>query len=164
MPAKSPINTAASTQRARAFGAAIRERRKHLGVSAIAAAESAGMSRVTWYRLEKGEPSVTMGAYFAAMDVLQLECHMSTVVQKSAKPSLDREEWIPARIALEDFPQLKKLSWHARGVSTLSPQEAFDIYERNRRHLDVQNLQEPERQLLVALRLAFGTPGHAIST
>lgn len=164
MPAKSPANTPATAQRARAFGAAIRDRRKDLGVSAIAAAESAGMSRVTWYRLEKGEPSVTMGAYFAAMDVLELECHVLTAAQKTAQQSQDREKWIPARISLEDYPQLKKLSWHVRGISTLSPQEAFDIYERNLRHLDVEHLQEHERQLLLALRVAFENQNHDIST
>ena len=38
------------------LGARIRARRKSLGVNATAAAESAGMSRVTLHRIEKGEP------------------------------------------------------------------------------------------------------------
>jgi len=37
------------------------EKRKALRVSATVAAEAAGMSRVTLHRIEKGEPSVTMG-------------------------------------------------------------------------------------------------------
>jgi transcriptional regulator with XRE-family HTH domain len=36
---------------------------KALKVSATTAAEAAGMSRMTLHRIERGEPSVTMGAY-----------------------------------------------------------------------------------------------------
>jgi hypothetical protein len=41
-------------------------------------------------------------------------------------------------------------------AETLSPTEAWDIYERNRRHMDEQALTAIERQLIHALRLAFG--------
>ena len=36
------------------------------------AAEAAGMSRITWYRIEKGEPAVTMGAWMNAVTVVGL--------------------------------------------------------------------------------------------
>src|SRR5690554_3292462 len=52
-----------------AMGARLRARRKALGVSAIAAAESAGISRVTWYRMEQGEPSVAGGIWASAAAV-----------------------------------------------------------------------------------------------
>jgi hypothetical protein len=43
-----------------------------------------------------------------------------------------------------------------QGVEVISPGEAWDIYERNWRHLDEQLMTGHERQLVDALRLAFG--------
>ena len=73
MPSKSPAITDDVANCAVVIGKHIRAHRKSLRVSATTAAQAAGMSRVTWYRLEKGEPSVTMGAYLSAMNVLGLE-------------------------------------------------------------------------------------------
>lgn len=67
------IKSSEAALNAVAVGRRIRAHRKQLGVSATSAAQAAGMSRVTWYRLEKGEPSVTMGAYLSALSVLGLE-------------------------------------------------------------------------------------------
>lgn len=63
------------------------------------------------------------------------------------------EGWIPARIRLDRYPQLRALAWHVQGADTLSPVEAFAIYERNARHLDEAQLSPSERDLIEALRL-----------
>lgn len=52
---------------------AIRERRKALRVTMVAAAEAAGISRVTWHRIERGEPTVAMGSWLRAAIVLGVE-------------------------------------------------------------------------------------------
>ena len=44
--------------------------RKKLRAGVVVAAYAAGMSRVTWHRIEKAEPSVTMGAYVSALNVI----------------------------------------------------------------------------------------------
>jgi hypothetical protein len=64
--------------------------------------------------------------------------------------------WWPVRIALADYPQLKSLAWQVHGTDHLTPVEAFDIYERNARHLDSTNLTEQEQTLWQALQQAFG--------
>jgi transcriptional regulator with XRE-family HTH domain len=48
----------------------LRQRRKAMGVTVQNAAAAAGMSRDTWYRMERGEASVTIGAWFNALAVL----------------------------------------------------------------------------------------------
>lgn len=73
MPAKAPKITAKVAARLSLLGQKIRIRRKALRVSATAAAQAAGISRVTLYRIENGMPSVTMGAYLSAADALGLE-------------------------------------------------------------------------------------------
>lgn len=64
--------------------------------------------------------------------------------------------WWPVRIALADYPQLKALAWQVNGTDHLTPVEAFDIYERNARHLDLPILTEQEKTLWQALQQAFG--------
>ena len=152
MPAKNPEITEETAHRLSILGGRIRAQRKKLKVNATVAAEAAGMSRVTWYRIEKGEPAVTMGAWFNAVTVLGLTLNIpGTDVEGT-----DNREWIPARIQLSDYPQLKKLAWHVHGVDILSPREAMDIYERNQRHLDLDAMTAEEVRLLDALRIAFG--------
>ena len=63
MPARTPIIASAAAEKLIALGKRIRAHRKARRISATTAAEAAGMSRVTLHRIEKGEPSVTMGAY-----------------------------------------------------------------------------------------------------
>ncbi|MGH8034803.1 MAG: helix-turn-helix domain-containing protein, partial [Lysobacterales bacterium] len=66
MPAHTPAITNATAERLTKLGKQIRAHRKSLRINATTAAEAAGMSRVTLYRVESGEPSVTMGAYLNA--------------------------------------------------------------------------------------------------
>ncbi|MBL0727358.1 helix-turn-helix domain-containing protein [Piscinibacter sp. HJYY11] len=148
MPARAPTPDLAAAARLGALGLDIRARRKALGVSAQAAAEAAGMSRVTWHRIEGGEPSVTMGAYLNALGALGLEIHVAGVVVMPAKAEAPP---VPQRIVLADYPQLKRLAWHAPGLTELTPAEALSLYERHWRHLDREALDPRERALLEAL-------------
>lgn len=135
----------------RRLGGEIRARRKALGVNATSTAESAGISRVTLHRIEKGEPSVAMGAYLNVMAALGLQL-------PAANPpaSTNAQESIPTKIKLDEFPQLRQLAWQIHGTETLTPLEARDIYERNWRHLDKNKLEDRERQLIYALREGLG--------
>ena len=73
MPTSIPIHAEAATATLRAVGQQIRTHRKRLRVSATSAAQAAGMSRVTLHRIERGEASVTMGAYMNAAAALGLD-------------------------------------------------------------------------------------------
>lgn len=148
MPARAPIPDLAAVARLGTLGLDIRARRKALGVSAQAAAAAAGMSRVTWHRIEGGEPSVTMGAYLNALGALGLEIQVGDV---AAAPVGVEAPPVPQRIRLADYPQLQRLAWHAPGLTELTPAEALGLYERNWRHLDREALDPKERALLDAL-------------
>lgn len=157
MPAKPPIIASNTAAHLIAIGQQIRAHRKALRISSTTTAEAAGMSRVTLHRIEKGEPAVTMGGYINTMAVLGLDFRLVTPAESlESHRAVDHEGWLPARIHLKDYPQLKQLAWQVQGSDTLSPKEALDIYERNWRHLDEQALGVHEQQLIDALRLAFG--------
>jgi transcriptional regulator with XRE-family HTH domain len=132
------------------LGRKIRAQRKTLGVNATATAEAAGISRVTLHRLERGEPTVNMGAYASVMLALGLNLAIGTRVDET------HAGFIPVRIHLDDYPQLKKLAWQIKADTDLTPTEALGIYERNWRHLDHLALSTSERQLIDALRLRLG--------
>jgi transcriptional regulator with XRE-family HTH domain len=152
MPAKNPKITEQNAHRLRALGARIRAERKRLELSATVAAEAAGMSRITWYRIEKGEPAVTMGAWLNAATAVGL---ILSIPEGEAK-TVGRRGSIPAHVPLADYPQLERLAWHVRDTESVSAREALDIYERNQRHLDMDGMTTKERQLLDGLRQAFG--------
>lgn len=157
MPAKSPENPAVVTEQLAALGARIRAQRKALRVSATALAEASGMSRVSVHRIEQGEPSVTMGAYLNVLAALGMSFAATVAADALAESTADdRAGWLPARVRLADYPQLKLLAWQVQGTNELTPREALGIYERNWRHLDEAALLPRERYLIDALRLAFG--------
>lgn len=135
------------------MGAQIRVQRKQLKVSAVAAAEAAGMSRITWHRIEKGEVSVTLGAYMLAANVVGLRVSLQAI--RAAEPT-DDNAVIPISIKLSDYPQLKQLAWQVTGVDTLTPVEALDFYERNWRFVDQAALTPKEQALINALHMALG--------
>jgi transcriptional regulator with XRE-family HTH domain len=159
MPAPTPIIATIVANKLIAMGKQIRAHRKAMRINATTAAEAAGMSRVTLHRIENGEPSVTMGAYLNAMEALKIDFGILQPTVPADQASGDREGWIPARIHLADYPQLKQLAWQVHGTDELTPAEALSIYERNWRHVDVQALEPHERQLVDALRIGLGEPG-----
>lgn len=157
MPAKTPPVATAAADKLHTLGQQIAAYRKALRINATAASEAAGMSRVTWHRIEHGEPSVTMGAYLNALDALGLDFGINgTVGADPAATGQPAKGWIPVRVRIADYPQLKQLAWQVHGTQDLTPREALGIYERNARHLDLQAMEPGERDLLESLRAALG--------
>lgn len=149
-----------------ALGARLRGHRKQQKVSAVAAAEAAGLSRVTLHRIERGEPSVTMGAYLNVITALGLGLALADPPEAASGgqpvPALPVPAPpvppvpLPIRIRLVDHPQLQRLAWHLKGVDALSPAEALNLYERHWRHLDPAAMTLQERALLDGLVAASG--------
>ena len=155
MPSKLPHTSPTVSEKLQTLGRSIRAHRKSLAISAATTAECAHISRVTLHRIEKGEPSVTMGAYFTVLDALGLQ------IQAKTKAGSDDESLgasatsiIPADIKLADYQQLKQLAWHIHGLDALTPNEAFGIYDRNWRHLNQPILADHEKALIDALKRA----------
>lgn len=139
------------------LGETLRLRRKALGISMTAAAEAAHISRVTWHRLEKGETTVALGSLLAAAQVLGLDLRLEISAACALPSTPAMEDWLPLRITLREFPELRRLAWQVRdGAVALSPREAFNLYQRNWRHLDADSLQAGEKALIHALRETFG--------
>lgn len=129
------------------LGAGIRQRRKQLRVSATAAAEAAGLSRVTLHRIERGEPSVSMGLYQRATAALGLKLQLADELPAPRT----RAHAPPAQVRLADLPELRRLAWQLDPATELTPKQALDLYERNWRHLDRAAMAPHERAVLDSL-------------
>ena len=137
------------------IGQLIMQHRKSFKITANAAAETAGISRVTLHRIEKGESTVSMGAYLNVMSALDLNLHLSAKTDIGNTANAGSVGKLPVRLSLSDYPQLKELAWHVQGVDELSLVEAHSIYERNKRFLDTENLSDSEQELIELLGVAF---------
>lgn len=155
MPAPSPKIGRSLEKSLQRLGQRVRDRRKQLGVNATTTAEAAGLSRVTLYRIERGEPSVAMGAYLAVISALGLEVElMDAQARSGARPGATRP--LPKMIPLSKYPQLKRLAWQLKDTKQLTPDEALELYERNWRHVDLKAMDARERELIESLLAAFG--------
>ena len=137
------------------IGPLIGQHRKSFNITANAAAETAGISRVTLHRIEKGESTVSIGAYLNVISALDLTLNLSARADAGYEADGDSVGTLPVRVSLKDYPQLKELAWHVPGVDELSLVEAHSMYERNKRFLDFENLSDSEQALIKLLKLAF---------
>ena len=160
MPAKAPPVGDILATRLIVLGERIRAHRKRHKVTATSAAEAAGMSRVTLHRIERGEPSVTMGAYVSAIAALGLRFDVTDPQQERAvdvrESGVPGVPGVPESIRLDDHPQLARLAWQLHGVTEVTPAEALSLYERNWRHIDPDHMEPRERALLQALADTLG--------
>ncbi|MGZ3747862.1 MAG: helix-turn-helix domain-containing protein [Pseudobdellovibrionaceae bacterium] len=155
MPAKAPSITKSQEKDLRQLGQQLRDRRKELGISATTTAEAAGMSRITLYRIERGEASVAMGAYLSVIQSLGLKLVLTDPQKKQIQKG-KAEQKVPKKIRVSDYKQLKRIAWQLKGSQELNPQEALDLYERNWRHIDLKKMDAREKKLLELLLAAAG--------
>lgn len=150
VPAAAPQPRGRCPQRLRAIGERIRRRRKALGISAMATAAAAGISRVTLHRIETGATSVTLGALMNVLDALDLSLGQLEGAKDGRAGAGAPAQSEP--IALAAYPLLRQLAWHVQGSGSLSAAEAAALYARQRRRLDLEPLLPQERQLIATLQ------------
>lgn len=150
MPATAPLSLPVTGQQLRLLGERIQAQRLSLRISANATAQAAGMSRVTLHRIERGEPSVTMGAYLNALTALGLGLQVAPQAAVVPPPTPGP---IPANatVRIADHPPLRALAWQLPDTAEITEPEALALLERNWRHLDFDNMAEPQRQWIRSL-------------
>jgi hypothetical protein len=109
------------------------------------------MSRVTLHRIERGEPSVTIGAYLGVAAALGWALGVQSLHRSESQPSPESLPSFVPRNALADYPQLRALAWSTPGLASVTPEEALSLYERGWRHVDAAALEPDERALGDAL-------------
>jgi transcriptional regulator with XRE-family HTH domain len=147
------------------LGERLRLARKRRGRSAEETAAEAGITRVTLRRVEVGEPSVMMGTYLKVMAALGLAQDLVLVARDDTYGRRLQDEQLlrrrktpkaPARIQLAEYPMLREIAWSTDPMASLTPAEAFAIYERNWRHLDRDAMGPKEQDLVARLTATVG--------
>ncbi len=144
------------------LGKIIQLRRKALEVRSQIAADSAYISRGTLRRIEKGEPSVSIGSYLKVCKVLgieliTLETNTRTYqLNQCSTLGFDPHRLDEEQIAIQHYPQLKELVWQLRDDAMVSPRDALNIYERNWRFLDLSTMTQQEKYLIEQLKNQVG--------
>lgn len=144
------------------LGERIRAARLRRGCTAEAVAGEAGITRVTLARLEAGDSAVSIGNLVKVLAVLGLDGEIETigadaVLAAAVPPSAIPLRRVPPRILLRHYPQLRALAWHIRDPDAeLTPEEAFELYERNWRHLDQDAILPREHALIERLKQNVG--------
>jgi transcriptional regulator with XRE-family HTH domain len=135
------------------LGQKILLQRKRLKVSADSTALASGISRITLHRIEKGEPSVSMGAYISVIEALGLHLDLSRKnLQRHSKTENDLNL---SQIAIKDYPQLQQICWQLSDDAVLTAVEAKNTYERNERHINFDGLSDKEKNLIKQLEVYF---------
>ena len=144
------------------LGKTLQMRRKSLGVRSQVVANCACISRVTLHRIEKGEPSVSIGAYVQVCKVLGLRLFALEKNPELLAPRLNLDHSFDAnrpddeQIPIQCYPQLKELAWQLREDAVISPRDALNIYERNWRFMDLKSLTSEEYALIEQLKETVG--------
>lgn len=141
------------------LGAKITAQRKALGVRAQSTARSAGISRVTLHRIEKGETSVSLGAYLQVCKALGLHLEIFSDEGKDEVASEQSQQHFTVdgpHIRISDYPQLTTLAWQLDPSALLTDGEVRSIYERNKCFLQLEKLHEHERALIQRLIVERG--------
>ena len=81
------------------IGQLIRQHRKSFKITANASAETAGISRVTLHRIEKGVPTMSTCAYLNVISALDLNLHLSGKGDVGYKANRDRVGHLPVLVS-----------------------------------------------------------------
>lgn len=91
----------------RKLGKDISDARRRRRITMELFSERAGFSRLTLANIEKGEPTVSMGAYASALFVLGMADHLGQLVDAS-RDIVGREleeEYLPKRVRMPSKPK-----------------------------------------------------------
>jgi transcriptional regulator with XRE-family HTH domain len=136
------------------LGQKIHAQRKALGVRINSAARASGISRMTLIRIERGANSVCINSYIKLCKALGLDLDiLNPLGLPMPKIEISAVEFNidGAHIRIRDYPQLRGLSWQLNHDVLLTDEEAIGIYERNKRFLEIHEIQEHERLLMQRL-------------
>lgn len=123
MPASSRLPSAFERQLLIQLGERLRRARKRQGLTTVALADRAGVSRMTLSAVEAGEPAPTMGTYLRVMSALGLAGDLALVATgelRSDSPDASASKVVlVAKNAAHDVQDLQSLLLHEEAVKLL---------------------------------------------
>jgi transcriptional regulator with XRE-family HTH domain len=128
MPAASHVSSALDRQLLIQLGGRLRRARQDQGLTTVALAERAGLSRMTLSAVEAGEPAPTMGTYLRVMSALGIAGDLALVATGELRGPVDAAQSkieLAASDAPHDIQDLQSLLLHEEAVRLLRQQPAL---------------------------------------
>ena len=128
MPAASHVSSALDRQLLIQLGGRLRRARQDQGLTTVALAERAGLSRMTLSAVEAGEPAPTMGTYLRVMSALGIAGDLALVATGELRGPVDAAQSkieLGASDAPHDIQDLQSLLLHEEAVRLLRQQPAL---------------------------------------
>ncbi|MEY4268334.1 MAG: hypothetical protein RIS90_2869 [Pseudomonadota bacterium] len=147
------------------FGERLRLARLRQRLTAQQVADLAGITRVTLHRAEAGDAAVPLGTYVKVMAAMALDAEVALLARDDKAAHLEQDAQLPARragtgfprrIRLAKYPQLRSIAWGLAEDAEVGPTEAFQLYERNWRHVEIDAMEPAEQALLAKLTATIG--------
>ena len=100
MAGKKAMLTASGNCKLKELGVRIKRARLRRNMSIELLAEKAGIGKSTFYAIEKGEPTVSIGAYVAVLMVLGIDSDIDTIaIDEDAKKQLYEQNLVKRKRA-----------------------------------------------------------------
>lgn len=138
------------------IGEKIKAERKRLKLPQADTAEASGIDRRTLGRIEKGQSSVTIGAYVTVMNGLNIKLTATTPVDALKEEKQHREQFLPLLINLNEYRALRDCAWHITGEDFVEPSVAYRLYQERITLIDRKLLADKEIALMAALEKVYG--------
>lgn len=126
MPAASRLPSALDRQLLIQLGERLRRARQRQGLTTIALAERAGVSRMTLNAVEAGEPAPTIGTYLRVMSALGVASDLALVATSQLRDNPVNQKGLnierTARSAPHDIQDLQSLLLHQEAVRLVRQQ------------------------------------------
>ncbi|WP_048439189.1 helix-turn-helix transcriptional regulator [Caenimonas sp. SL110] len=120
MPAAAQLHSVLDRQLLIQLGERLRRARKSQGLTAVALAERAGVSRMTLSSVEAGQPAPTMGTYLRVLSALGLSGDLALVASGELGPqapsAATTKVVLPATNARHDIQDLQSLMLHEEAI------------------------------------------------
>lgn len=138
------------------FGTLVKAFRREHGINQSILAETLGMDRRTLSKLEKGDPSISMGTAIRVWRSLGFSCELRSPTEQEAYAQEFETNYLPMKIALADYPVLRRCSWQLQESDSISPRMAFRLYQDKKSDLDKSVMSRKEQNLIGSLEQVYG--------
>lgn len=138
------------------LGTVLKAFRREQGINQTLLAETLGMDRRTLSKLEKGDPSISMGTAIRVWRSLGFFCELRSPTEQEAYAQELETSYLPMKIALADYPVLRRCSWQLQESDLISPRMAFRLYQDKKSDLDKSVMSRKEQNLIGCLEQVYG--------
>ena len=139
------------------IGCKVQQFRKSHNLTQAILAESLEVDRRTLAKLERGDPSISLGTAFHIFNNLGFSVTVNSTSEQEAKAEAFDKHYLPIHIKLADYPVLKRCAWQLKAEDSVTPPVAYQLYQDKKSDFAKSNMSRKEQHLIGCLELVYGS-------